>query len=292
MTQGQRLSLGGYVALACHWEVAAPKPGNVSRAADFADTTLQDFLLSGEVLGNCLERAGEQSVGQLVLQAVIQTRAWVGQNTNLGLILLLAPLAKAAARAGDSFTQADVHEVLAALGPSDARDVYQAIRLAAPGGLGRVPERDVHDASISHLPDNLLSAMQLAASRDLVAAQYTGDFSTVFLDVAPAILRGIRGGWSLPDALVAAQLQTMARHPDSLIARKCGNALAEESAERAADVLRHEDPHSAGYRQALAEFDTWLRADGNRRNPGTTADLIGAALFVCLFNRQLPYPRC
>ena len=130
-------------------------------------------------------------------------------------------------------------------------------------------------------PD-LIAAMRLAADRDLVARQYAQNFADVLDFVAPALKRGQDAGWPLLDAIAYAQLETMSQFPDSLIARKCGIAVARESASRAAAALAAGGPADAGYLAAIADFDAWLRADGHRRNPGTTADLIAAGLFAAL----------
>ena len=63
--------------------------------------------------------------------------------------------------------------------------------------------------------------------------------------------------------------------------------VAAESARRAQQVLAvQKDAGSDHARQELAKFDSWLRDAEHRRNPGTTADLLAAALFVKL--RDLP----
>jgi len=168
--------------------------------------------------------------------------------------------------------------VLSRFQPADAADVYEAIRLASPGGLGAVEEMDVADTP----PSDLLAAMQHAAQRDLVARQYTNGFEQVFQLVTPRLIEGCRSGLSLTAATVDAHIFLMAHHPDSLIARKCGEAVAAASLQRAARVIDAGDPNSEAYARAAGDLDFWLRSDGHRRNPGTTADLVAAALFVAL----------
>src|SRR5207248_2704952 len=107
-------------------------------------------------------------------------------------------------------------------------------------------------------------------------------FQELFHDGMPALQRGLCEIGTLEGAIIACQLHLMRLHPDSLIARKCGKELADEASQRAAAVLAAGWPHSDAGRVALAEFDHWLRADGHRRNPGTTADLVAACLFVAL----------
>lgn len=275
------LTVGQCATLACMLEVTAPKPGNVHRGADFIDATYIDFMASAVAIGPAMDAAASGiSVGASVLAAVQATRDVTRTNTNLGTILLLAPLAKAATAArGAECVQANIAAVLTALDASDSRDVYAAIRLAQPGGLGKVAEADVE----SEPPADLLVAMRLAADRDLVALQYVSDFDVVLNSVVPWLSELLRAGHSLADAIVAVQLQMLAAHPDSLIARKCGPALAQESADRAAEALSMGQPGELSYLEALADLDFWLRADGHRRNPGTTADLIAAGLFIALW---------
>ncbi len=277
------LSIGQCATLACLLEVNAPKPGNVHRCADFDDATLNDFASSAVAIGPIIEQATQQGVGKTVLQCIKATQAVSRTNTNLGTVLLLAPLATVPREAE---LAAGVGDVLNALTPDDARDVYQAIRLANPGGLGAVAQMDVAAAP----PASLLAAMQAAADRDMVAAQYVTNFQCVLSNVAPAIAAGVAAGWTLPLAVVHAQLQLLAELGDSLIARKCGDDVNGQCRDRAGRVLDCGAPTGENYQRALGDFDFWLRSDGRRRNPGTTADLIAAGLFVCLRERSIAPP--
>ena len=269
------LSLGQCATLACLLEVAAPKPGNVNRGADFENLSFFDFAASAVAIGPALDSAIGRPPGETVLAALRATRQLVATNTNLGTLLLLAPLA--GVPRGEELATG-IARIMAQLTPDDARNVYEAIRLAHPGAMGRVPQGDIAEAP----PDDLLWAMQLAADRDLVARQYTNGFSEVLGFVAPGLVQGVADGFSLGQAIVHTQLRLMSEFPDSLIARKCGAACAQQSADRAAAVLAAGRAGSEAYQQALAEFDFWLRSDHHRRNPGTSADLIAAGLFVTL----------
>jgi len=271
-----RLSIGQCATLACVLEVTARKPGNVHRDADFSDATFTDFLASAVAIGSAIESAADGApVGRAVFDAVRAMRAVATTNTYLGTILLLAPLA---AIPREIACESGIAPVLAALGPADAQDVYEAIRLSAAGGLGKVDEADIRHAP----PASLVAAMHLAADRDLVARQYTNGFADVLSRVVPCLERGAAQDWALEDTIIYAHVQMMAEQPDSLIGRKCGPHFARESADRAAHVLAQGDPYSAGYAAALSDLDFWLRSDGHRRNPGTTADLVAAGLFVAL----------
>ncbi len=272
--------------IACVLEASAPKPGNVHRFRDFEDTTYIDFVLAAVAIGPAMDRAADNGVGAAVLEAVERTRALIGKNANLGLILLLAPLSAAAARPGP-LDRARVREVLAGLKPEDGECVYEAIRRAEPGGLGASPAEDVRRGGPT-LP--LVEAMALAADRDLVARQYANGFREVFEEALLIFQADIGRGVALETAVMRLHLQLMARFPDSLIARKCGEETAREAATRAARVLERGWPGPSEAEEALRDLDDWLRADGHRRNPGTTADLVGATIFIALRNGEIRLP--
>jgi triphosphoribosyl-dephospho-CoA synthase len=236
--------------------------------------TYADFVRSAQLIGPSFERAREWSVGRIVLDAVERTRREVATNANLGILLLLAPLASVPA--GVSIADG-IGGVLAGLTREDARLVYEAIRLANPGGLGQVDREDVAaEPSVT-----LLDAMRLAADRDRIAEQYASNFSTV--RAGAERLAGedrFRRRWE--EAVIDLHLWLMAEFPDTLIARKCGNEVARESALRARAVLDAGWPDGETSAARMVELDAWLRADGNRRNPGTTADLVAASLYAAL----------
>lgn len=284
MTNSAPLTIRAAATLACIYEVTARKPGNVHPGSDFDDTTTYTAFINSAVLsGPILGRARDVGVGQSVLDAVRETRAAVRTNTNLGTLLLLAPLA---AVSPDQTLAEGVGDVLKKLTRTDTWSVYEAITLSGAGGLGRSDEADVFDEVPTLL--TLVDAMRLAADRDLVARQYTNQFADVFR-VADWITEALHSALCLSDAIVYTHVRQLASQPDSLIQRKCGPQIAREATGRAAAVLKRGSPDDATYRQALSELDAWLRADGNRRNPGTTADLIAAGLFVLLREGRLDW---
>jgi triphosphoribosyl-dephospho-CoA synthase len=269
------LSTGQCFALATIMEATAPKPGNIHRGADFADASYPDFIVAATLLIPIMDQAVELPLGQTILSAVAATRAGVQTNTNLGTILLCAPLCKVP---GTSPLADGVQTVLTSLIPQDARDVYEAIRLAQPGGLGQVDSADVAGPP----PEDLIAAMRLAADRDMVARQYATGFAEVLNEVVPRLRTAVDAGLSISEAIVHVHVQLMCEFPDSLIARRLGTEVAQEAAARAGTVLEAGKPGSEDYERGLGDLDFWLRADGHTRNPGTTADLIAAGLFVAL----------
>lgn len=278
-----RLTVAQCATLSCLLEVIPPKPGNVHRGADFDDMTFLDLAVSAAAIGPILDEAVQKGVGATVLECVESTRRLVRKNTNLGIILLLAPLA-AVPRSQPLRT--GLPEVLAGLTPHDARDVYQAIRLAQPGGLGESAEADVH----GNEPEDLIAAMTLAADRDLVARQYANGFSTVLEEALPLIVEKREADWSLSHAVVWTQLTLLSRYPDTLIARKCGAETAQQASDWAAKVLEQGTPADSQFVQAASDLDFWMRCDGHRRNPGTTADILAAALFAGLREGRIRPP--
>ncbi len=277
------LTLGGQVTLACLWEATAPKPGNVYRGADFEDLTYADFVTSAAVAGPAIEQTIRESVGRAVFEAVAATQAAVATNTNLGLMLLMGPLA---AVEGNDVTEEAVLGVLDRLDAEDTRWVYEAIRAAAPGGLGEAAEADVRDAAPG---EPLRAVMALAADRDLVARQYANGFAEV-RRLAERIGDMAEAGAPLSDAIVDAFVEQLAECPDTLIERKLGREAAAAASGRASQVVESKRRGAEAYKSALADLDFWLRSDGHRRNPGATADLIGAALFVLLRSGRLRWP--
>ena len=269
------LGIGQCATLACFLEATAPKPGNVHRGTDFDDLTYPDLITSAIMIGPVMESAPRRRLGETILDAVRATHDAVETNTNLGTILLLAPLAAVPRKQP---LDSGVRDVLDRLDAEDSRLVYEAIRMARPGGMGRVDQADV----AGEAPADLIAAMRLAAERDLVARQYVNGFYVVFHDVVPAIQSGLDRGWGTSGAIVHAQMTIMSRFPDSLVARKCGKETAQRASDHAAEVLRSGTPNDDAFWQAVADLDFWLRADGHRRNPGTTADLIAAGLFALL----------
>jgi triphosphoribosyl-dephospho-CoA synthase len=276
--------LARLVTQACLLEAAAPKPGNVAPGRPFRDMSYEDFRTSAVAIGPELGQAGTRPLGETILAAVRATRARTRANTNLGIVLLLTPLARAAASGAVPSLRNALTQVLSETTVADARLVYQAIREAGPGGLGQASEQDV--AGTPEVP--LREAMRLAADRDLVAAEYASDYRITFDLAAPALARARLDGLDWEAAIVDTFLILLAGHPDTLIARKLGRDVASAVSLEAGQVLRLGGVRSAAGRQAVATFDAALRDTQNSRNPGTTADLTAAAVLVELLQEALP----
>ena len=263
--------------LSCLLEVSAPKPGNVSPERHFHDTRYEDFLASAVAIGPALARAGDGPLGATIRAAAEATARWTRSNTNLGIVLLLAPLARAAARQGSDL-RARLAAVLEETTVADAAEAYVAIRLARPGGLGAASAEDVAAPPTVTLRE----AMALAAERDAIAREYTTRFGLTFEVGVPALTEARARGLGWSDATVECFLALLAATPDTHVARKLGWREAERLSARAREVVAAGATGSTQGRAELAIFDAELRDSRNMRNPGTTADLTCAALFVVI----------
>lgn len=264
--------------LACAEELAAPKPGNVGAHAAGHRMTTDDFLRSAGTAAPHLS-ASAASLGQRILGAISATRAAVGQNTNLGIVLLCAPLAKAA-EAADGDLRVALTRVLECSDLADAGAVFRAITLASPGGLGEAPRHDVRAPATVPLS----IAMAEAAGRDRIARQWVSGFADVF-GPGMAAYTEARARWSDARwAVLAAYLRFLALFPDSHILRKFGADTAERTSRDAAPVERAlwctADPETL--LPSLLAWDAALKERGI--NPGTSADLTVATIFAYRLN--------
>jgi triphosphoribosyl-dephospho-CoA synthase len=269
---------------ACITELEALKPGNVSVYAGGHRMTVDDFAESACCVANILGSPGLR-VGEQILKSIEATRATVGCNTNLGIVLLCAPLAHsalalqpaAAAPGATTFLRQRLAATLRGLDMQDTQQVFHAIRLAQPGGLGHSEQHDVHQP----VAVDLLVAMRAAEQRDRIAWQYVNDFADVF-DYGLAVFRGaLARGLNEVWAAVEVYLNFLTRFQDTHIRRKLGEATAA--------IVQHEARHwLERFRQSrapqqqmtgpLLEFDDSLKQRGI--NPGTSADLTVATLLA------------
>ena len=226
-----RFTMGELVQTACIWEVTARKLGNVHRHADYARTSYLDFILSAAAIAPHFNEPTVHQVGLTINRAVRATTNAVGQNTNLGMILLFAPLC---AMEETSPLRPGVERVLTNLTQNDATLVFEAIRLAKPGGLGDAAEQDVRDEPTV----TLLEAMKFATDRDMITRQYVNGFADVFDFGLPTFLDGFERFGCIEAAIIDLQLRWLAKYPDSLIARKNGQAVADDVRERASEVMK------------------------------------------------------
>ena len=279
---------GWCAAAACILEASAPKPGNVHPAADFDDLSHAELVAAGIAIAPAMEAAAARPLGRSILDAVTASRRCTRSNANLGIVLAIAPLAAVPdGVAGEervpfgtaAIRPEAVAALLGGLSADDAAAVWRAIAIAAPGGMGTTGRCDVAGPP----PADLLEAMRLAAPRDRIARLWTEGYRDLFDGLVRDLDEGLASGIDLSDAIVRAFLRQLARCPDSLIARKHGDVVAADVSARAAGILSLPPDERPA---ALAAFDRELRQP-QRVNPGTTADLVAAALYILLRSGRL-----
>ena len=272
---------------ACELDVAVRKPGNVSRASGGHGMQAQLFIASAQAAAGPLFEPGAR-VGERIEAAVAATWAVAECNTNLGILLLCAPIARAVERQPEAVAPAALREaiesVLAELDLADAQATFRAIARANPGGLGAATDEDVR------LPPrvDLRAAMALAAHRDSIARQYRDAYTDLFDLGLAALGKGFSPMETLvdssPDTLTTAAVQRLyltllASFADSHIVRIHGEAVAHIVMTAAQGWARR--MQRDGQLDVDPDFAAWdasLKAD--RINPGTTADLTVAALLI------------
>lgn len=259
---------------ACEAELEAPKPGNVHHFAPGHGMEAKDFIDSARAAAPFISSPGAR-VGDRILRALEATWAAVRQNTNLGIVLLCAPLAHAALSARSADLRRETARALDALDVADAEAAFRAISLANPAGLGAAEAHDVAGPADA----TLLDAMRAAASRDRIAFQYANGFVDVFETGVEALARARAQGHDAPRATLDVYMAFLCAFPDSHIARKYGRARAEA----VRDEARVASAQMAGAAwsdvcAAALSFDRKLKE--RKLNPGTSADLTVAVLFA------------
>ena len=252
---------------ACIEELSAVKPGNVHMFADGHGMVVQDFIKSADASSQVIATPF-LSVGERILNAVKATWDAVVCNTNLGIVLLAAPMMQAA-YSKDGLSQDNLQAVLRNLTVDDAVKAYQAISLATPAGLGEVQQYDVRQTP----QITLLEAMQAAADRDLIAQQYANGYQEIFnfgvTTYQHYLAKWEQSAW----AVTAIYLAFLAEFEDSHIVRKYGGIVAKEIQQEAKNHFQtftsQENPKL--YQATLLVWDADLKKRGI--NPGTSADL-------------------
>jgi triphosphoribosyl-dephospho-CoA synthase len=263
-----------------------PKPGNVHRTRDYDDMEFEDFIISGVVIGDTIREACSDvdvenpKLGKYILQAVGETDRWIKNNTNLGIVMMTTPIAVAAAISSD-FNQIreNIKLLMSNTSVDDACDLYDAINIADAGGMGDQDEYDVaSDNAKNELRKNnqtMFDVLKISAPWDMLAREMTSDMPAVF-EIGYPTYHKFRSEKSKNQACVLTFLTILSQVPDTLISRKYGSDEALKISMMTRDLLKLKD--SDDFEDRLKEFDDYLFK--NKYNPGTTADLTAASIFV------------
>ncbi len=271
-----RQTIQDCVIWACEHEVLSPKPGNVNSISDGHNMQVEDFIKSAHAIAPALTTP-EASVGQRILYAIQATRDVVDCNTNLGIVLLLAPLCAAIEQCNTLESLRDTLScVLKTLTIDDAKYCFEAIQLAEAGGLGKVAEHDINSTPTV----TLLEAMEQAKSRDSIAAQYLNNYQEIFEVGLINLTSAINSGESIEWATTFAYLSLLSDSYDTLICRKQGGKTAQTISYKAQQFVSRVNKNKllSSFSTELSVWDKELKR--NAINPGTTADLTAATLFL------------
>ncbi len=298
--------------LAILLEASAHKPGNVSIVTNFENTRYEHFLASAVAARPSLEyaaergiavherkiRAADVGVGQIIKDCVADIDLWQhGGNTLLGTVILLAPIAVAAGMTPsqddlETNLRKNMKTVIQSTTPEDAVNVYEAMKIAKPSGLGKAPKLDINDPEstkrIVEEKITLFQVFQMAEKYDTICSEWVNNYPITFDLAYPFLTRLIEKRDDLNQAIIHTFLKVLAAFPDTFIARKTSLETAKEVSSEAGEILSLGGLETNEGRQRLTEFDTKLRRSGNLLNPGTTADIVAAALAICTLRGYRP----
>ena len=293
-------------------EASAHKPGNVSVVTNFESTRYEHFLASAVAAGSSFEYAAERGIavssgkirlcdvgiGRVIRECVADINEWQhGGNTLLGTVILLSPIATAAGmtRSEGEFDISKLREnlklVVESTTPEDAVNIYEAIKIANPSGLGKAPRLDVNDPESTNKilaeKTSLFEVFKIAAKYDTICSEWVNGYPVTF-DLAYPHLTNQLENKDLNEAIIQAFLEVLAECPDTFIARKTGLEKARDISSKAREILELGGLGTSCGKESLARFDRQLRESSNLLNPGTTADIIAAALSLCVLSGYRP----
>lgn len=306
--------VGRCASLAALLEVSAyPKPGNVHRLRDFPDTKYEHFLAGSVALGSKMQDLAEKGqrieqdrgwaelgVGESILASVKDMMEWQrGGNVHLGIILLFSPLAAAAGSVmKEGIVDLDelrsaLDEVISGATPLDSVNIYRAIDEAmSEENLGPVDQLDVKDtSSLDRILDEGLTPLDIfneCQARDAICNEWVTCFNVTFTEGYPFLRKRLDKGANINKATVNTFLKILSEHPDSLIQRKKGTENAVAVSEKANEIIQAGGVSTEVGMNMIQELDDELREENGSLNPGTTADLAAASLFLLLLSGWRP----
>jgi triphosphoribosyl-dephospho-CoA synthase len=305
--------VGRCASLATLLEVSAyPKPGNVHRLRDFPETKYEHFLAGSVLLGPRMRELAEKGhrigngewaelgVGESILASVKDMMGWQsGGNIHLGIILLVSPLAAAAGTVMKEGIvdleelRSALDEVISGATPIDSVNIYRAIDEAmSKENLGSVDKLDVKDkSSLDRILDEELTPRDIfkeCQAKDAICNEWGTGFNVTFTEGYPFLRKRLDEGASINEATVDTFLKILAEHPDSLIQRKSGKKAAILVSEKAREIIQAGGASTEAGMKMLWELDDELSSENGSLNPGTTADLTAASLFLLLLTGWRP----
>ena len=260
---------------ACRKDIELIKPGNVNIKSPHSDTNAEDYLESSLLSSKELFKP-DYSLGERILNSIKITRSKIKTNTNLGIILLCAPIIHACIYFNNLTMREGIKKILSSSTVKDTQDLCMAINISAPGGLGT---REIYDTA-SKPTVSILEIMNHSASYDRISYQYSHDYSDIFDFIIPRLVFLNKKHNSLDISLSLMFMEILAKIPDSHISRKFDDKIAKKTSNNASDLLKILDrEYSPDYlADRLNNLDYEYKKKGI--NPGTTADLLVASLMI------------
>ncbi len=259
----------------CKKDIELIKPGNVNLLSPHKDTKAQDYLDSATLSSKELFNQNH-SLGKRILESVKVTRSQVNVNTNLGIILLCAPVIQSYIDFNALDLRDCIKKTLSATSVKDTHDLCAAINISSPGGLG---DSDMYDTA-SYPNISIKQIMDYSKEYDRISYQYSHNFTDIFDFIIPKLEFLNQRYESLDISLSLLFIEILAKIPDSHISRKFGDKIAKKTSNNAYDLLKILDrEHDPDYlAKALNNLDYEYKKKGI--NPGTTADLLVASLMI------------
>jgi len=299
--------------LAILLEASAHKPGNVSVVTNFESTHYEHFLASAVATRASFEYAAERGIavsmgkiclsdigiGYTIKECVADISAWQhGGNTLLGTVILVSPIAAAAGMtpAKGIYEIAELREnlklVIESTTPEDAVNVYEAIKTANPSGLGKAPKLDVNDPESTNQilaeKTSLFEVFKIAEKYDTICSEWVNNYPVTFDLAYPRLTKQLGNKDDPNRAIIQVFLEVLVECPDTFIARKTSLEKAREISSKAREILELGGLGTSRGKESLNNFDQQLRKASNLLNPGTTADIIAAALSLCVLGGYRP----
>jgi triphosphoribosyl-dephospho-CoA synthase len=273
--------------IACCLEVSSFKPGNVHRNKDYDDIKYHHFLNSGVAFGDIIYKASKdpQNIGQYIKLAVIESKKWSPSNANLGIIMLHTPIATTTGQMEEfniNTLKKEIKNTVKNTTTDDAIAVYDAIEIAMPNinPPKEGPDAQKNDAKQELREKNLTlyDVFKISSSWDSISYEWTKGFNISF-EGYYLLNKYYKQYNNINLATTKTFLNILSNHPDTLIARKKDENTSKMVSDKAKEVLNNFNEES------LLKFDKFLSNEGNKLNPGTTADLIASSLMIFLLDR-------
>lgn len=273
--------------IACCLEVSSFKPGNVHRNKDYDDIKYHHFLNSGVAFGDIIYKASKDplNIGQYIKLAVIESKKWSPSNANLGIIMLHTPIATTTGQMEEfniNTLKKEIKNTVKNTTTDDAIAVYDAIEIAMPNinPPKEGPDAQKNDAKQELREKNLTlyDVFKISSSWDSISYEWTKGFNISF-EGYNLLNKYYKQYNNINLATTKTFLNILSNHPDTLIARKKDENTSKMVSDKAKEVLNNFNEES------LLKFDKFLSNEGNKLNPGTTADLIASSLMIFLLDR-------